>query len=222
MGNGNAKQNLECEQEVGGETKKTKKLKTNNETPEDSLAAGQDLEARHDRPKKKKKKAQYTEEEQTAADEYRKQHLIGSEGDVPLPPPFTNFDALPFDSKVVAEMKKAGFQAPSPIQAQAWPVILGGSDLIAIAKTGSGKTLGFLLPVFHRIGESEQAGEAVAAGAPLCLVLAPTRELTMQIHAECERFGARAGVRASCIYGGVPLPPQRAELRKVNSPPPHY
>ena len=165
-----------------------------------------------DRPRKKKKSTQPIQD-QTVVDEYRKKNLISSEGEAELPVPFMDFDCLPFHAKVVNEMKKSGFQAPSPIQAQGWPVILGGSDLIAIAKTGSGKTLGFLLPVFHRISESEQSGDAVVGASPRCLVLAPTRELAMQIHAECARFGARAGIRACCIYGGVPLPPQRAELR---------
>jgi ATP-dependent helicase YprA (DUF1998 family) len=165
-----------------------------------------------ERPRKKKKSAK-SDEEQTAADEYRKKNLISSDGDAVLPHPLAEFDCLPFHAKVVAEMKKAGFQSPSPIQAQGWPVILAGSDLIAIAKTGSGKTLGFLLPVFHRISENEQSGDLVVASNPRCLVLAPTRELAMQIHAECTRFGARAGIRSCCIYGGVPLPPQRAELR---------
>lgn len=85
---------------------------------------------------------------------------------------------------------------PAPIQAQAWGVAFGGADMVAIAKTGSGKTLGFLIPGLRRMAEGGGRGLRV-------LVLSPTRELAVQTLEEAERFGGPAGFRAVCAYGGA-------------------
>ena len=89
------------------------------------------------------------------------------------------------------QIRRAGFAAPTPIQAQAWPIALSGRDLVAIAKTGSGKTCGFLLPGMLHIQETRKDPRM----GPTLLVLAPTRELAVQIKAEADKFGRSSGIR---------------------------
>lgn len=96
----------------------------------------------------------------------------------PFPP--VDPQAAPFEPSIIAALQGAGFTDPSPIQAQGWPVALSGKDLVAVAKTGSGKTLGFLLPTIHAILEQRKQGGGAAP--PAALVIAPTRELAIQIH----------------------------------------
>jgi superfamily II DNA/RNA helicase len=135
---------------------------------------------------------------------------------------WNSFSDAPFAQPIQAAFKDAGFTTPSPIQARSWPVALSGQDLIAVAKTGSGKTLGFLLPVFHRISTKDFPGGAIAktsstVPSPLCLVLSPTRELAIQIHGECLKFGSPVGIASECVYGGTNVQAQIKQLRK-NSP----
>jgi len=97
-------------------------------------------------------------------------------------------------------VKSVGFTTPTPIQAQTFPIVLSGHDFIGIAKTGSGKTLAFLLPAIIHIN----AQPTIKKGdGPIALVLAPTRELAMQIEEEIEKFGKTSKLRATCIYGGA-------------------
>lgn len=92
---------------------------------------------------------------------------------------------------LLLQIRRAGFKAPTVIQAQAWPIALGGRDIVAIAKTGSGKTCGFLLPGIMHIQQTRKD----ARMGPTVLVLAPTRELAMQIKSEADKFCGRSGVR---------------------------
>eukprot|EP00854_Cymbomonas_tetramitiformis_P006170 gene6170-7399_t len=153
--------------------------------------------------------------------EYRKTHEITSVGDAELPEPFQEFSAAPFSAKLLAALSDAKLtcklapcrriRSPSAAvqataQAQSWPVAMRGDDLIAVAKTGSGKTLGFLLPALHTI----QTGSAGSKG-PYALVIAPTRELAMQIHEQAQKYGKCVGLRSCCVYGGVPK-----ERRKIH------
>ncbi|CAL8460624.1 g153 [Coccomyxa elongata] len=128
------------------------------------------------------------------------------------------------DMKPVIAFDQAGFSAdllqstrtfaqPSPIQAQCWPIIQSGNDLVGIAATGSGKTLAFGLPGLKHILAQKAAG--VSTGKhPTALVLAPTRELAQQIAVVLDEAGQAAGLRTLCVYGGVPKLPQTAALRK--------
>ena len=108
-----------------------------------------------------------------------------------------------------SQIRRAGYQEPTPIQAQSWPVALRGSDLISIAKTGSGKTCGFLLPGFSHCAATRKDPRA---GPTMC-VLAPTRELAVQIKEEADKFGRSGGFRNTCAYGGAPKGPQLRDLR---------
>jgi len=106
-----------------------------------------------------------------------------------------------------------GFKAPTPIQAQCWPALLAGRDVIGIAETGSGKTLGFVLPALIHILDQKPVGKAKGDQGPIVLVLSPTRELAMQTHEVCESAGAQVQLKSVCIYGGMPKDQQKAALR---------
>ena len=122
----------------------------------------------------------------------------------------------PFDKGVIKAMEAAGFTEPSTIQALTWPIAVDGKDLVAVAKTGSGKTLAFLLPAFGLVAREDGAGNRATPRAqhPRVLVLAPTRELAVQIEAECQKFARVQSVSSVCVYGGVPIGGQKAQLSK--------
>lgn len=97
-----------------------------------------------------------------------------------IPNPVRTFgEAFGSYPEILAEIKRAGFERPSPIQMQAWPIIMKGRDLIGIAQTGTGKTLAFLLPAFiHIEGQIVPRNERPG---PTVLIITPTRELALQI-----------------------------------------
>jgi len=148
---------------------------------------------------------------ESEVEEYRKRKEITVEGrDVPKP--VKSFDDARFPDYVMQEIVKAGFTEPTAIQAQGWPMALKGRDLIGIAETGSGKTLAYLLPAIVHVN----AQPILSPGdGPIVLVLAPTRELAVQIQQEATKFGASSKIKSTCIYGGVPKGPQVRDLQKV-------
>ena len=117
----------------------------------------------------------------------------------------------------------ATFSAPTPIQAQCLPVILSGRDCIAIAETGSGKTLGFVLPGLRHILQQKPIVSMAdarrantlnnGAAGPIMLILSPTRELALQTQEVCTSASANVQLRSSCIYGGVHQSVQMSELK---------
>ncbi|KAK2574488.1 putative ATP-dependent RNA helicase DDX43 [Acropora cervicornis] len=117
-----------------------------------------------------------------------------------IPNPIRTFDeAYANFPEIMDEICKAGFERPSPIQCQSWPIVMSGMDLIGIAQTGTGKTLAFLLPAFlHIDGQDTPRNQR---GGPTVLVLSPTRELALQIEAEVKKFHYR-GIKSVCVYGG--------------------
>ncbi|VVC27032.1 Hypothetical protein CINCED_3A004670 [Cinara cedri] len=129
----------------------------------------------------------------------------------PIPKPILSFNhAFKDYPDILKEIKKQKFETPSPVQCQAWPVIMSGHDLIAIAQTGTGKTLAFLLPAFIHIDfqptpRNERKG-------PSILVLAPTRELVLQIESEVKKYSYK-GIKAMSIYGGASSGKQKEYLR---------
>lgn len=106
--------------------------------------------------------------------------------------PCVSFAHFGFDDDVMATIIKAGYTEPSAIQKQAIPVALEGRDIIGIAKTGSGKTAAFVLPMLVHIMDQE---ELVKGDGPIGLILAPTRELAVQIYAETKKFAKAYGLR---------------------------
>ncbi|KFW08693.1 putative ATP-dependent RNA helicase DDX43, partial [Fulmarus glacialis] len=117
-----------------------------------------------------------------------------------IPNPVCKFeDVFEHYPDIMANIRKIGFQKPTPIQSQAWPIILQGIDLIGIAQTGTGKTLAYLMPGFIHL--TSQPISKDQRGGPGMLVLAPTRELALQVQAECSKY-AYKGIKSICIYGG--------------------
>ncbi|KAJ1416524.1 WW domain [Sesbania bispinosa] len=138
---------------------------------------------------------------------YRRRHEITVTGDN-VPAPLTSFGSTGFPSEILREVQNAGFSAPTPIQAQSWPIALQSRDIVAIAKTGSGKTLGYLIPAFihlKRCGNNSKMG-------PTALVLSPTRELATQIQDEAVKFGKSSRISCACLYGGAPKGPQLRDI----------
>lgn len=109
-----------------------------------------------------------------------------------------------------AAFTAAGFKQPTPVQAQAWPLALSGRDVTGLAETGSGKTLAYALPAVVHAAAAVAAG---AGGGPVALVVAPTRELAMQIDAAAARFCAALSLGHLCVYGGAPKAAQARALR---------
>lgn len=123
-------------------------------------------------------------------------------------PRYSTFQEAPFCASIQADLQKAGFPAPSQIQQYAWPLAMQGYDVIGVAATGSGKTLAFLLPAFHFLLQ-----QGIRAGDPHFLVMAPTRELAVQIEEEAVKFGRASGIKTCCCYGGASKGPQAMHLR---------
>ena len=118
---------------------------------------------------------------------------------------FTEFNVHPSLERALAQLE---YQTPTPIQAQAIPPALDGRDVLGTAQTGTGKTIAFLLPSFQRLLQAAPARE------PRMIVLAPTRELAIQIEAEADRLAATTALRTLVAYGGAPLGKQTEALRK--------
>ncbi|HLA36792.1 MAG TPA: DEAD/DEAH box helicase [Rhodocyclaceae bacterium] len=129
---------------------------------------------------------------------------------VPPAPTFAQLDLLPELQRAVAE---AGYTIPTPIQLQAIPIILAGHDVMGGAQTGTGKTAGFTLPLLQRLARHANTSSSPARHPVRALILAPTRELAIQVHESVMTYSKHLPLRSACIYGGVDIKPQLAELR---------
>lgn len=107
----------------------------------------------------------------------------------------------------------SSFSAPSPIQAQCWPILLAGRDCIGIAETGSGKTLGFTIPALGHVLSQDPLGSKLPNRGPIVLVLAPTRELAMQSAQVCIDAGKPCNLKTVCVFGGGDKREQADTLR---------
>lgn len=138
--------------------------------------------------------------------------------------PYRSFDSPGCVDKISVELinqctKVNGFEKPSPIQAQCWPVQLSTDssgrhqDVVGIAETGSGKTLAFSMPALSLMAKDKSLSKK-RGRSPRMLVLAPTRELAMQSQKVLEEFGKVVSLTSMVVYGGVPKPAQKDLLRK--------
>jgi len=151
-----------------------------------------------------------TARSQREVDEFRKTSEMTVQGKN-IPRPVETFDEAGFPQYVLSEGKAQGFEKPTSIQSQGWPMALSGRDVVGIAETGSGKTLSYCLPAIVHIN----AQPLLAPGdGPIVLVLAPTRELAVQIQTEITKFGKSSRIRNTCVYGGVPKGPQIRDLSR--------
>jgi superfamily II DNA/RNA helicase len=128
-------------------------------------------------------------------------------------PTFADFDVHP---DIVASLAAAGIIHPFPIQSMTLAVALGGHDIIGQAKTGTGKTLGFGIPMIQRVisPKDEAFATLKTAGKPQALAVAPTRELAVQVAGDLEHAGKARGVRVVTIYGGRAFEPQVQALQR--------
>ncbi|XP_018332173.1 ATP-dependent RNA helicase p62 isoform X2 [Agrilus planipennis] len=143
-------------------------------------------------------------------DQFRRAKQITVDG-YDVPNPIQHFSEANFPDYVLSEIMKQGFDAPTAIQAQGWPIAMSGKNMVGIAQTGSGKTLAYILPAIVHIRNQEavQRGEG-----PIVLVLAPTRELAQQIQQVASDFGHSSYVRNTCVFGGAPKAPQARDLER--------
>src|SRR5919107_388494 len=115
------------------------------------------------------------------------------------------FEQLGLSKEIVKALKENGFETPFPIQEEAIPLILEGSDVVGQAHTGTGKTAAFSLPILQKIRRN---------GPIQALILVPTRELAVQVTNEINKFGKYTGIRAVAIYGGQSIGLQHNQLRR--------
>ncbi|KAH8385507.1 hypothetical protein KR200_004669 [Drosophila serrata] len=146
----------------------------------------------------------YTQHEDIAAldeDQVRElRRTLGVKVTGPSPPkPVTSFGHFGFDDALIKAVRKAEYTQPTPIQAQAVPTALSGRDIIGIAKTGSGKTAAFIWPLLMHLMDQR---ELKPGDGPIGLILAPTRELSLQIYNEAKKFGKVYNLNVVCCYGG--------------------
>ncbi|CAI9782483.1 unnamed protein product [Fraxinus pennsylvanica] len=135
-----------------------------------------------------------------------------------IPPPVMSFSEICFSQSLIDNIKRCKYVKPTPIQRYAIPVAMAGRDLMACAQTGSGKTAAFCFPIISGILMANQKNNSFgyprSIACPLALILAPTRELSCQIHEEAKKFSYQTGVKVVVAYGGAPIFQQLCNLEK--------
>ena len=121
----------------------------------------------------------------------------------------TNFNELGLDQQILTVLAQSGYEKPTPIQAQAIPLVLAGRDLIGLAQTGTGKTAAFGLPIIQQLSK---VGTKPASQTTRALILAPTRELVNQIANNLKGFMKRTHLRVNMVVGGVSINRQQQNL----------
>jgi ATP-dependent RNA helicase RhlE len=122
-----------------------------------------------------------------------------------------NFESFALDKRIMAGVSGAGYVSPTPIQVQAIPPLLAGNDVLGQAQTGTGKTAAFVLPILQKLLALNTQQRKPAR----VLVLAPTRELALQIHENFVELGRETGIRSVAVFGGVSQVPQVKNLRQA-------
>ncbi len=122
---------------------------------------------------------------------------------------FTELGLAPEILRAIADQ---GYEIPTPIQAQAIPIVLAGRDLMACAQTGTGKTAGFTLPILNRLAASRAAG-STGPRKIRALILTPTRELAAQVEESVRTYGAHLPLKSLVMFGGVGMNPQISALK---------
>ncbi len=120
------------------------------------------------------------------------------------------FEEMPLNESILKNVKDAGYESPTPIQAQSIPILLEGHDLLGIAQTGTGKTAAFSLPILHYLAKNPLRAAPLE---PRVLILAPTRELSSQIKESVIAYGKGLHLKTAVIFGGVGQGAQVQALR---------
>ena len=179
---------------------------------DDGSRAQEDSDSRETTEKKKKRKKSTSEAREDVEGEDAVE--VGTpEPEEPNPLALDNF-AL--SEPVKATLRKKGFDALFAIQAETLEIALSGKDVVGRARTGCGKTLAFVLPIVEemaKISPMPANGRRVQGRRPMCVVLAPTRELAKQVFADFDWIGNSFGFKSVCVYGGTPYREQEMGLR---------
>jgi len=123
----------------------------------------------------------------------------------------TEFKTLKLSNQIMQSVEKEGYTQATPIQAQTIPALLDGKDVMGVAQTGTGKTAAFALPLLHRLSATREWAEP---RQPLALILAPTRELAVQIHDSITTYGKGLRLRATVVFGGASIRNQMRAMDK--------
>ena len=126
---------------------------------------------------------------------------------------FSSFSSLGLAEEIVRAVTERGYAVPTPIQVQAIPAVLSGSDLLAGAQTGTGKTAAFTLPILHRLSDKSVKGPSTGRPPIRALILTPTRELTTQVEESVREYGKYLKLNSMAMFGGVGINPQIRRLK---------
>ncbi len=142
--------------------------------------------------------------------------LAGEQAGQPAvsPAPEITFADLGLAPELLRALTDMGYSKPTPIQAQAIPLVISGKDIMGGAQTGTGKTAAFTLPILQRILPFASSSPSPAKHPVRALILAPTRELALQVFESVKAYSKHTPLRAMCAFGGVDIKPQIAELKK--------
>ena len=119
----------------------------------------------------------------------------------------SSFKQFKLNRQILEAVFEVGYTDPTPIQEKAIPAILGGHDIFGIAQTGTGKTAAYLLPILMKLKYAQ-------GHHPRCIILAPTRELIMQIFEQFKVFAKNTDLRAVCLYGGIGAKTQIEQIQE--------
>src|SRR5690554_43053 len=119
------------------------------------------------------------------------------------------FAQLGLHPSILSAVIETGYTIPTPIQAQALPVVMAGQDVMGAAQTGTGKTAAFTLPILHRLMPLASTSASPARHPVRALILAPTRELADQVHESVVAYSKHTPLRSCVVFGGVDIGPQR-------------
>ncbi|MDQ2917749.1 MAG: DEAD/DEAH box helicase, partial [Pseudomonadota bacterium] len=125
----------------------------------------------------------------------------------------TSFAELGLRPEILRAVTESGYTTPTPIQAQAIPEILAGHDIMGGAQTGTGKTAGFGLPILHKLMQYANASPSPARHVVRALIIAPTRELAIQVEEQIKEYGKHTNLRSTCVFGGVDIRQQLPIVR---------
>jgi superfamily II DNA/RNA helicase len=124
------------------------------------------------------------------------------------------FDQFGLSAEILRAVTESGYTTPTPIQAQAIPVLLAGRDVMGAAQTGTGKTASFSLPIIQRLLPSANTSASPARHPVRALILTPTRELADQVAANVQGYSKHTALRSTVVFGGVDMNPQSDALRR--------
>ncbi|ARO86935.1 RNA helicase [Nitrosospira lacus] len=124
-----------------------------------------------------------------------------------------SFSIFGLSDEIIRAVTECGYTEPTPIQLQAIPAVLAGSDLMAGAQTGTGKTAGFTLPILHRLSDKSVKGPSSGRPPIRALILVPTRELATQVEESVRKYGKYLKLNSMTMIGGVSINPQITRLK---------